>query len=64
MKTVRFEDYERDLEARKNALGITGTNYVAPNSGTRRTQAKRRLLRKIAEMAEQQGRSTPFKANY
>lgn len=64
METVRLEDYERDLEARKKALGITGTNYVARNSGARRTEAKRRLLQKIAELAEQRGRSPPFQANY
>ncbi len=63
MPVVQLEDYEQALEARVEALGLTGQTYVLPNSGARRTEAKRALLRAIAEAAAEQGRTPPFKAN-
>ena len=47
MKTT-IEEKERSLARRKAELGIKGTRYVAVNSGSRRTEAKRALLGEIA----------------
>lgn len=44
MRVVQFDDFERDLDARKAALGITGRDYVARNNGSRWTDAKRQPL--------------------
>ena len=40
MKTINFEDLERQLVARKRELGITGVDFLPLNAGSRRTEAK------------------------
>ncbi len=56
MKTIKLEDLERQLIARKRVLGITGVDFLPLNDGARRTDSKRRLLRAIADNAASQGR--------
>jgi hypothetical protein len=53
---------ERSLARRKAALGITGRNFVAPNSGERRTASKRQLLRTIEQEARARGAEPRFEA--
>jgi hypothetical protein len=62
--TVNLNDYERDLEIRKAALGFSGQDYVCQNSGTVRTEAKRELLRKLDEMARAKSETARFLANF
>lgn len=60
MKTIKLEDLERQLIARKRALGITGVDFLPLNDGARRTASKRGLLRAIADNASAQGRTPRF----
>jgi hypothetical protein len=53
---------DRFLARRKAELGIVGQNYVAVNSGTRRTPAKRELLQAIKEEAQARGTAPRFRA--
>jgi hypothetical protein len=55
---------ERFLAQRKAELGIEGRDYVAINSGARRTPAKRELLQTIQDEAQAQGRNPPFHAAF
>lgn len=64
VRVVRLEDYERELEERKKALGYTGNDFVMPNSGVSRTPEKRALLKELADTARAQGRAPRFKANF
>lgn len=50
------------LARRKAVLGIVGQEYVAPNSGARRTASKRQLLRTIEREARSRGTTPHFKA--
>ena len=50
------------LAQRKTALGIEGQDYVAQNSGSARTAAKRALLRRIKREAQKRGVAPRFKA--
>jgi hypothetical protein len=59
MVTLDIRELERRLIERKRALGIAGT--LKPNSGARRTESKRQLLRAIAESAPKQGRPPRLK---
>ena len=60
MKTISLEELERRLVARKRELGIEGVDFLPLNDGSRRTESKRRLLRRIAENAAAQGRRPAF----
>ena len=64
MERIDIRDLERRLIERKRALGITGNDFLPRNSGTRRTESKRRLLRAIADSAAEQDREPPFKARF
>ncbi len=64
MKTVRLDDFERRQDRRKAELGITGRDFVRPNSGVARTPEKRALLRALADSARAAGRAPRFSANY
>jgi hypothetical protein len=55
-------DKERWLARRKAELGIEGRNYVAVNSGVRRTNAKRELLGAIEREAIARGVPPRFSA--
>jgi hypothetical protein len=64
MSPMNLEDFEKALERRKAALGLTGYDYVLPNSGVNRTLEKRALLRAIADAAAERGVEPPIKANF
>ena len=53
---------ERSIAQRKAELGITGQEYVAPNSGARRTASKRQLLRTIQQEVRDRGVEPRFRA--
>jgi hypothetical protein len=64
MRVVSMREKAKRLEERKRVLGIDASRFaVARNAGIARTPAKRALLRTLAEVARQQGRSA-FVANY
>jgi hypothetical protein len=63
MKTIKLEDLERQLVARKRELGIVGVGFLPLNDGVRRTPSKRQPLRAIAENAAAQDRKPRFPAN-
>jgi hypothetical protein len=54
----------RVLAQRKAMLGLEGRDYVPVNSGTRRTPAKRELLRAIQDEAQEQGKAPRFRAAF
>jgi hypothetical protein len=60
MIKTTIADKERWLARRKAELGIEGRNYVKANSGIRRTEQKRALLRAINEGAAARGATPPF----
>lgn len=64
MRTVTLRELEERIERRKIALGLSGNDYVLPNSGVNRTQEKRELLRALAMNAAEQGRQPTFEAQY
>ncbi len=64
MIKTSIREMEAVIDAWKAENGITGTDYVPANSGSRRTESKRALLRAIEEIARRQGLKPPFKANY
>lgn len=49
MDVIDIRDLEQRLLARKRELGISGR--LKPNTGERRTESKRRLLRAVEESA-------------
>jgi hypothetical protein len=59
---MTIAEKERQIAERKDALGITGRDYVMPNSGARRTPEKRELLRTIEREAKARGRAPVFAA--
>jgi len=59
MVTLDIRELERRLIERKRALGIAGT--LKPNTGARRAESKRHLLRAIAEVPVGQRRGPPLK---
>ena len=60
MIRTTIEDQARLIARRKEELGIEGRDYVAPNSGARRTETKRELLRTIEREAQAQGAAPRF----
>jgi hypothetical protein len=64
MKKVKLSDYERELDARKAAAGISGRDYVLRNSGSFRTEAKRELLRRLNDRIRSECRQPRFQGNY
>lgn len=62
MIRITLEEKARALAQRKEALGITGRDYVAVNTGKHRTEAKRELLRTIQRDAEERGIPPRFRA--
>jgi hypothetical protein len=61
---IKLKEQERWLAQRKAELGIEGRDYVAVNSGARRTPAKRELLQTIQDEAQAQGRNPRFHAAF
>jgi hypothetical protein len=64
MISMTFEEQQESLERRKAELGLTGTDYVLPNSGVSRTPEKRALLRAMKQAADERGVELPFKASF
>ena len=62
MTRTTLEQKSAQLAQRKKELGIQGRDYVAVNSGTRRTPAKRELLRTIEREARRMGAAPRFQA--
>jgi hypothetical protein len=60
MIRITIEQQERTLTRRKAELGIDGMRYVAANSGSRRTEAKRALLGEIAWVRNLDGEPAIF----
>lgn len=61
---MKLKDLEDRIEKKKKDLGLTGSDYVLPNSGKNRTVEKRALLKAIEDNAKKQGRKPAFKSNY
>jgi hypothetical protein len=48
MIPITLAEKAQAIAERKTALGIEGMNYVAPNSGARRTEPKKAMVSNIA----------------
>ena len=62
MRRITLREQEEWLERRRAEMGIGDSDYVARNSGKRRSQSKRTLLGRLAEIAKETGRVPPFQA--
>lgn len=62
MIRLSLRDHLAHLERRKAELGLTGYDYVPKNSGARRTERKKAILRALREDAEKEGREPTFKS--
>ncbi len=62
MTRITIAEKQQQLARRKAELGYTGRDYVAPNSGARRTPEKQELLRTIRREAEARNRVPAFAA--
>jgi hypothetical protein len=61
MRIVSLREEAKRIETRKRALGLDDARIAAArNKGTARTNAKRRLLERLADEARRQGRTPPF----
>lgn len=63
MNPMRIEDLEVAIDRRKAELGLSGNDYVLPNSGVGRTNEKRELLKLLQRAALERGTEPVFKAN-
>lgn len=52
------------LDRRLSELGYRGHDFVALNSGARRTPQKRALLRKLEELRQRNDKALAFSANF
>jgi hypothetical protein len=64
MRTLKLRELEAAIERRKALLGLSGDDYVLPNSGEYRSPEKRELLRAIAEESARQGKRPAFPGKY
>ena len=64
MREITIEELAARISRKRAELGLSGTGDAQPNSGRRRTESKRALLRNIALVAAERGEEPPFKANY
>ncbi len=64
MREITIEELAARISRKRAELGLPGTGDVQPNSGRRRTESKRNLLRNIARTAAECGEEPTFKANY
>ena len=62
MRALTLKELDEQIKRRKAELGISGRPSAPANSGRRRTESKRALLKKLKDTAEAQGRELPFKA--
>jgi len=61
---MKLSELGASIERRKALLGLSGTDYVLPNSGDYRSQEKRELLRFIERSAAEQGARPAFSGRY
>ena len=64
MQPTSLERQARAIERWKSKKGITGRDYVPANNGARLTDAKRALLRALAELVTDDGGPTGFSAKF
>ncbi|HWB50604.1 MAG TPA: hypothetical protein VG651_15955 [Stellaceae bacterium] len=64
MKLTSLEDQAAVIEEWKRRNGVSGRDYVPPNSGLHRSLSKRHLLRAMAEDAQKHRRKAVFPAKY
>ncbi|PKR58441.1 hypothetical protein [Thalassospira lohafexi] len=64
MREITIEELAARISRKRAELGLSDTGDVQPNSGRRRTESKRALLRNIARAAAERGEEPTFKANY
>jgi hypothetical protein len=62
MRTVKLADLAALIERRKAQLGLSGYDYVRPNSGRYRSPEKRDLLRAIERSAAEQRKLPVFQS--
>lgn len=66
MRIARTLKEQSDFASKRaEETGVTEADFAAArNSGRRRSNGKRRLLARVDAIAEEQGRTPPFPANY
>ena len=64
MRVLTVKELDDQIKRRKAELGIDGRPSAPANSGERRTDSKRALLKNLKETADAQGRELPFKAKF
>ncbi|MBV8190845.1 MAG: hypothetical protein JOY64_03645 [Alphaproteobacteria bacterium] len=64
MRTLKLSDLAAVIERRKALLGLSGNDYVLPNTGEFRSPEKRDLLRAIAEESAEQGKPPAFRSEF
>jgi hypothetical protein len=64
MRILKLSELTAHIERRKAELGLSGDDYVLPNSGNFRTAEKRDLLRAIAEESAEQGTLPRFHSEF
>jgi hypothetical protein len=60
MRTLKLNELAGSIERRKAQLGISGDDYVLPNSGLYRSPEKRALLQAIERGSAEQGLAPAF----
>ncbi|AXO15636.1 hypothetical protein [Thalassospira indica] len=64
MREITIKELAAKVSQKKAEMGYSGGGFVQPNSGRRRTESKRALLRNIEAAAKARGEEPTFKANY
>lgn len=64
MRILKLSELAAHIERRKAELGLSGADYVLPNSGRFRTPEKRDLLRAMAEESAEQGKRPRFRSEF
>ena len=64
MRILKLSELQAHIERRKAQLGLSGADYVMPNSGKFRSLEKRDLLRAIAEESAEQGKPPRFRSEF
>ena len=64
MRILKLSELAAHIERRKAELGLSGDDYVMPNSGKIRTPEKRDLLRAMAEETAARGNEPRFRSEF
>ncbi|QQS12067.1 MAG: hypothetical protein IPK81_21525 [Rhodospirillales bacterium] len=59
--TIKLDDYLCAVEKRKAELGLTSADFL-PNSGERRTPAKRAALEAVERLMRAKGKAPPLRS--